>query len=57
MNSHPDAARMAHFHALDHDQQAQAIRGLHLTGQSPHTIARTTGLSDEQVQLLLEQTA
>jgi hypothetical protein len=52
---HPDAARMAHFLALDQGQQRQAIARLALLGQSPHTIARATGLPVEIVQRILAE--
>ena len=47
-------ARM-HFHALDHDQQGQAIRRLAASGQSEHTIASATGLSVEMIRRVLAE--
>jgi DNA invertase Pin-like site-specific DNA recombinase len=47
-------ARM-HFHALDRQQQAQAIRRLAASGQSEHTIARATGLSVEMISRILAE--
>ena len=49
----PDADRMRHFHALDREQQAQAIRRLGATGLSEHGIAQATGLSVEMVRQVL----
>ena len=48
-----DAARMRHFHALDRQQQAEAICRLAASGQGEHTIARATGLSVELVRRVL----
>lgn len=45
-------ARM-HFHALDREEQAAAIRRLAASGQGDHTIAHATGLSVEAVRQLL----
>jgi hypothetical protein len=50
-----DAAGMAHFLALDYEQQCQAIGRLALLGQSEHTIARATGLSVEMIQGILAE--
>jgi hypothetical protein len=47
-------ARM-HFHALDRDEQAAAIRRLAESGQGDHTIAHATGLSVEQVRGVLSE--
>lgn len=44
-----------HFNTLDHEQQAQAIRRLALTGMSPHQIAHATGLAVEQINRLIDQ--
>ena len=44
-----DAARMAHFHALDRTRQAEAIRRLAAAGMSDGSIARATGLSSEMI--------
>lgn len=49
-------ARM-HFHALDREQQAQAVRRLAATGQSEHTISHATGLAVEQVRRVLTEAA
>jgi hypothetical protein len=51
------SARMRHFHALDREQQVKAIRRLAAAGQGAHTIAHATGLSVEQVRLLLRNGA
>lgn len=48
-----DEARMRHFLTLDQSRQVEAIRRLHATGQSDHTIARATGLAVEQVRRVL----
>ena len=50
-----DGGRTWHFRALDPDQQSQVLRRLSLAGQFPYTIASATGLSVEQVLLLLAQ--
>jgi len=42
-------ARM-HFHALDREQQSQAIRRLAAAGLGEHTIAHATGVSVEQIR-------
>ncbi|HXR91077.1 MAG TPA: hypothetical protein VN750_12460 [Steroidobacteraceae bacterium] len=47
-------ARM-HFVTLDQAQQAEAIRRLHAAGQTPHTIAAATGLSVEQIGIILAE--
>jgi SLT domain-containing protein len=47
-----DATRM-HFHALDRQQQSEAIQRLAATGQGEHTIAYATGLSVEMVRRVL----
>ena len=46
--------RRAHFHALDREQQVQAIRRLAATGLSPDGISHATGLATEMVLHLLE---
>ena len=51
----PDTNRMRHFHALDREQQAQAIRRLAATGMSEHGIAHATGLSVEMVRHVLAE--
>jgi hypothetical protein len=48
-------ARMRHFHALDREQQAQAIRRLSSVGLGEHSIAQATGLSIEQVAQVLNE--
>ncbi len=48
-----ERARMAHFRALDHEQQAQAVRRLSNIGHSKQTIARATGLSVEMIARIL----
>lgn len=52
-----DLAALArlHFHVLDQDQQAAAIRRLAATGQGEHTIAHATGLSVEQIRRVLAE--
>jgi hypothetical protein len=42
-----------HFHTLDREQQADAIRRLAADGQGDRTIAQATGLSVEQVRRVL----
>jgi hypothetical protein len=49
-------ARM-HFHALDREQQAEAIRRLAAAGQGEHTIAHATGLSVEMIRRVLAEQA
>ena len=46
-----------HFHVLDREQQAQAIRRLVSSGQGEHTIAHATGLSVEQIRRVLSEAA
>ena len=48
--------RMRHFARLDQEQQAQAIRRLAYLGQSEDLIARSTGLSVEQIRRILGST-
>ena len=48
-----DIARMTAFHALDRQQQREAITRLAVLGMSEHTIASATHLSVEMVRLLL----
>jgi len=50
-----DADRMAVFHALTREQQAQAIRRLAAMGQSETTIARATGLSVEFIKRVIAE--
>ena len=47
-------ARMAAFHALGMEQQAEAIRRLAASGQGVHSIACATRLSVEAVLRVLE---
>jgi len=47
--------RMEHFHALDRDQKAAAIRRLALIGHSDAGIAAATGLSVEMVCRILAE--
>ncbi len=55
---HIDAARMRHFHSLDHEHQGAAIKRLAATGLSDHGIASATQLSIEQIRrVLVEQKA
>ena len=49
-----DIARMTAFHALDRQQQVEAITRLAVLGMSEHTIASATGLSVEMIRLLLQ---
>ena len=51
----PEQDRMRHFHALDREQQADAIRRLAATGMSEHGIAHATGLSVEMVRRVTVQ--
>lgn len=51
----PQDARMAHFLALDPDQEAQAIGRLAASGASPYAIASATGLSVEMIRRLLAE--
>jgi len=44
---------MAHFHSLNFDEQAGAIRRLAATGMSEHGIACATGLAVEQVRRMI----
>lgn len=53
----PALRRMQHFHTLDREQQAQAIRRLASLGQGEHTIAHATGLSVEQIRRVLGENA
>ena len=48
-----DRNRMAHFHALDHEQQAEAVRRLAVLGYSDHDIGHATGLAVEQVRQII----
>ena len=48
-----DEARMRHFHVLDHDAQAAAIRRMAAIGRTEYGIAAATGLSVEMVRRLL----
>jgi hypothetical protein len=50
-----EALARLHFHSLDRDQQAQAIRRLAASGQGDHTIAHATGLSVEQIRRVLAE--
>lgn len=52
MSGDLDRARL-HFHALDREQQAQAIRRLAAAGQGDHAIARATSLGVELVRRVL----
>lgn len=52
-----DAARMQHFHGLDRNAQAAAIKRLAACGWSEHGIARATQLSVEQIRRVLEESA
>ena len=49
----PNTARMAHFLALNREQQAEAIRRLALLDYSDDCIAAATRLSVEYVRRLL----
>lgn len=53
----PDTNRMAHFHALAREQQADAIGRLAATGMNEHSIAHATGLAVEQVRRVLAERA
>lgn len=53
----PDTNRMAHFHALAREQQAEAIRRLAATGMSEHSMAHATGLAVEQIRRVLAEQA
>jgi DNA-binding NarL/FixJ family response regulator len=53
MQPDTDAIRMAHFHALDREQQRQAIIRLSAGGLSDYDVARATRLSVEMVRRLL----
>jgi hypothetical protein len=44
---------MLHFALLSRSEQSQAIRRLHQSGYTDHTIAAATGLSVEMVRVLL----
>jgi hypothetical protein len=46
-----------HFHALDREQQAAAIRRLADAGHGDHTIAQATGLSAEQIRRVVADSA
>jgi hypothetical protein len=46
---------LAHFHALERAQQANAIRRLATSGMSDHTIAAATRLSVEMVRRILTE--
>lgn len=52
-----ESARMRHFHALDRQQQAQAIGRLAIAGQGEHSIAHATGLSVEFIRRVLAEFA
>jgi hypothetical protein len=52
---HLDLDRMRHFHALDREQQAAAIRRLAVTGMSDHGISSATKLSVEFVRRVLAE--
>lgn len=49
----PAALARLHFHSLDREHQAAAIRRLAVAGQSDHTISAATGLSVEMVRHIL----
>ncbi len=55
----PDLTALArmHFHSLDREQQAAAIRRLAAADQGDHTIAHATGLSVEMVRRVLASDA
>jgi hypothetical protein len=46
-----------HFHSLDANEQANAIRRMAATGLGAHTIAHATGLSVEFIRQLLRDQA
>jgi hypothetical protein len=48
-----DALARFHFWALPADQQAQAIRRMHVAGNGERTIAHATGLSVEAIRRVL----
>ena len=48
-----DRHRMAHFQALDCEQQMQAIGRLAVTGMTAYGISHATGLAVEQVRRVL----
>jgi DNA-binding NarL/FixJ family response regulator len=56
-NSNSEEARMRHFHALDPQQQAQAIARLAATGLSDYDIAAATAMHVEQVREVLRRHA
>jgi hypothetical protein len=47
---------MYHFFMLPRAEQEQTIRRLAASGMSPDTISAATGLSREQIQLVLSPT-
>jgi hypothetical protein len=55
--SNRDADRLRHFHALDRQQQIDAIRRLAASGMSDRAIAAATQLSIKQICRLLSRQA
>jgi hypothetical protein len=53
IDAQSEAARMAAFHALDYQQQVEAIARLAMTGMTAHDVSHATGLSVEMIRRIL----
>jgi hypothetical protein len=50
-----EQARMQHFHELERDEQIEAIWRMACSGYSVYGIAAATGISVEQLRLILAE--